>query len=242
MANAPDPSPRESARFGLRVGRWHPSAPDERLDPSDYDLIIVRQPSSWAQAYRLTTHPGFVAIHADTLMYWEASLDDGGAPDQTTAWRPVDDWIETLVRRTFGGYRNHYEANPILDRSDALDGYVEWARTIAETNGGYLVLTDGDDPAGFAVVDWTCEPPDVRLAGMVPEAQGKGRYREVLAATKAEAARRGHTSLRISTQAHNVNVQRVWASSGFKPIEALDTTHLVRASLLTDRSSPPEGP
>jgi GNAT superfamily N-acetyltransferase len=67
---------------------------------------------------------------------------------------------------------------------------------------------------------------------MISAAQGRGRYAVLLAACAAEAHRRGLSRLIISTQVHNVRVQRAWARLGLRPFAAIETVHAVRRNLL----------
>jgi hypothetical protein len=150
-----------------------------------------------------------------------------------------EDEISTLVRNVFDGYANHYAANPLFERSLALDGYCAWAASLVGSGDATCTVLDGPDgrPAGFGVVDWATDPADVRLAGMVTDARGRGWYRWVVAQLMHEADVRGRAPLWISTQAHNVAVMRTWARLGWLPNHTILTTHLVRAGLLSHRRS-----
>lgn len=239
-------SPPESIRFGLRIGRWTPESPDDvsalgssQLDA--YDVVIVRQPSSWADRWvDLMRFDEHVALHADTLVYW--SWRDAGErlPSISGAVRHHLDaaGISELVRDVFGRYQNHYASNPLLDRDAALEGYVEWAVRTADESGGYVTVDDDEGPLGFGLVDWSAQPPDVRLAGLCVRARGGGRYRDLVLAMMASARARGHAEICISTQAQNIAVQRTWAALGWRPSRAYETTHLVRSRLLTARLAP----
>lgn len=231
-------SETESRRFALRIGRWQPEHADEVMDPSGYDVVIVRRPAGWSDRwFDLTKYTGYRAIHADSLVYWEwrAATPLPASAVELASQRPNDPRLPGLVREIFLGYLNHYAANPLFADAQVIAGYEEWATRTALRSGGYQTLLGEDGSVqGLAVVDWSLGIPDTRLAGMRPAARGKGRYRHLILGLMAYAARRGHRHLRISTQVHNVAVQRVWAGLGWKPVEAFDTAHLVRESLLTE--------
>lgn len=220
------------------MARWNPVRPDDVLDPSGFDIVIVRRPAAWSRRWHeLTTFDGYTAIHADTLMYWE--WIDRGEPVEPE--RPAElssdvpwDRVERLVRDVFAGYDNHYLSNPLLDPGAALDGYVEWAATTASAVPGAVSVlrADGDDVA-FAITDWHAGPPDVRLAGVSTAHQRRGWYPELVRHVMLTARTTGAGSIRISTQAQNVAPQRVWAKLGWRPFEVLTTTHLVRDDLLS---------
>jgi hypothetical protein len=92
-------------------------------------------------------------------------------------------------------------------------------------------VSDSGAEVGFGIIDWSPEVPDVRLAGILPDFRGRGRYREMVGVLMVEAAERAGC-LRISTQVHNLPPMRTWARLGWKPFETLSTIHLVRRPLL----------
>ncbi len=234
-----DLSTAESARFGLRVARWAPAAPDERIDPTGYDVVIVRRPEAWADRWiDLTRFNDHVAVHADTLLYWEWT-DRGENIEARAEIVTVEDApsreIETLVRDVFAEYHNHYRANPLFDPALVLAGYVEWAlSTVDRVPGAFIGVGSIDELTGFGVIDWGAEVPDVRLAGVTSAARGQGWYGELVARMMLVARARGAGHLRISTQAQNLKVQRTWASFGWRQVDALGTTHLIRSELLEE--------
>lgn len=224
----------ESARFGLRIGRDDGDGPIGLAELAPYDVVISRRPAESVREWStLATLTGYTAIHADSLVYWRWE-DDGGDIDVPDPWHMSHDraHLERLVRDVFDGYGNHYASNPLFGRDDILDGYVEWALASAADGGFVEVVDDRGDAAGFGLVDWSAAEPDVRLAGVCRAARGSGRYRSVVAAMVAATRARGHAGIRISTQVHNVAVQRVWAAAGWKPFQAFETTHIVRSTLL----------
>ncbi len=227
-------SPRETVRFGLRIGRWSPESVEELANPEGFDIVIVRRPSTWSTSWvELTGFDGYVAIHADSLIYWNWVNDRERPPaprDDVVVCHDLD-LLASMVTDTFAGYRNHYSANPLLDRGAALEGYVEWAQLTA-ADDGFLGVRDDDQWVGFAVIDWSIELPDVRLAGVASAHQGRGKYRDVVAAMMQATVNRSRTGIEISTQVGNVAPQRTWSTLGWRPCRALETTHLVRASLL----------
>lgn len=234
-----DDSPLESTRFGFRIGRWTPEHDEELVDPGGFDIVIVRRPSTWSATWvDLTAFDGYVAIHADSLIYWEWRNGDDPPP------RPRDgvevshdlDLLASMVTDVFAGYRNHYSSNPLLNRDAALEGYVEWALQTA-SDAGFLCVRIGDQWVGFAVIDWSVDPPDVRLAGVSSAQRGLGRYRDVVAAMMTATVDRSRTGIEISTQVGNVAPQRTWSRLGWRPSRALETTHLVKASLLAGIAS-----
>lgn len=237
-------SPAESDRFGLRIARWIPGDPDdvETIDPEvldQFDVVIVRRPAAWADRWSdVLRFERFEAVHADTLVYWSWRDEHGPlpAPSGNVLRHAGADGIASLVRDVFDRYQNHYAANPLLDRSRSVEGYVEWAVSVAEEHG-HLRVDDDRGPVGFGLVDWSAGPPDVRLAGVCGRSRGAGRYRDVVLTMMHEARSRGERELWISTQVQNIAVQRTWSGLGWRPFSAFDTTHLISSRVFSSRSS-----
>ena len=240
-------SATESSRFGLRIGRVtlpSGSAVDAVravLRDDQPDVLIVRAPADDpAMPAALARIGAHVTLTADMLIYWRWDASERSAPRATVGSVTAtedDDEIAALVRGVFAGYTNHYAANPLLAPSDALDGYVEWAQLLVRGGATCLVLQgSGGGPAGFGLIDWVEPVPDVRLAGIVPDARGRGAYRDLVAHMMRNVLERGGASLQISTQAHNTGVMRAWAEAGWRPVSTQTTFHVIRSALLSQRS------
>lgn len=216
------------------------------------DIVMVRYPSSALGVAASLLSRGRIALAAGSLTYWESRLHLDAASFQSTdasqlAVRPADgvsrsgsrvsmrQVVTSIVTDSFVGYGNHYSANPLLDRQAALDGYIEWALgSLGRPAEDVQVLWDNDTPVGLATLENDASGRDVEilLAGLVPSAQGKGWYGHLLAAVQREAVRRGADRVVISTQGHNVHVQRAWSRAGFLPFSSIETLHSVRSDLL----------
>lgn len=243
------PSPLESARFGVGIGRvmvgaasvWDRALEGDLVAACDHDddVVVVRWPSSMVRCGSALVSTGRDVLPADVLTYWETrsaevtpTADEAGLTLTAAASLP-DAVIEGVVRRVFAGYVNHYAANPLLSTELALDGYVEWALSAVHQEGSVVLAHDGV-PVGIAT--WVLEPDaglvEVLLAGMVQEARRRGWYASLLAAAGRFAQQQGVDRVVISTQAANVDVQRAWARLGFAPFASVTTAHAVRRGLL----------
>ncbi|MGA9275381.1 MAG: GNAT family N-acetyltransferase [Ilumatobacter sp.] len=203
-----------------------------------FDLVVLRYPAEAVTvAFELSELPGFISFTADHLCYWEwqgAGAEAVVPPGWSVDDQPSGDEVTDVVRDSFASYRNHYSANPLLDRSAALEGYCEWAGHLAAADGAALLLRDqGGEGVGVALIDWLADRPEVRLAGMRSSAQGQGLYRVLIESVVERAVAQGHSRVLISTQSHNVNVMRAWARMGFVPAKTIATQHLLRAELVT---------
>jgi len=194
------------------------------------DVVVLRYP---ADRVGLFAHLAgrHHALLADTLVYWRLRTGAGRRPDAVPglvgAVEPLDAAdAAALVGEIFTGYGSHYLANPLFDADAALAGYREWATgSVARTPP--VVLREDGDPVAIATVDLADDHLEIELAGVRPHAQGGGRYAHLLAAVEDVAAGAGLPEVVISTQGHNVNVQRAWARYGFEPVASFVTVHLM---------------
>lgn len=246
------PSMSESLRFGRPIARLvienevqlDATSLISSLEGYEADIVILRYPN---RAANLFSHlMGLVShepLFADCLMYWECALPGTGSPlevsdDLDVRLANVGELGE-LVRPVFAQYPNHYAANPLFESAAVLEGYVEWVTAlVASEQAQCLVLTDRKgDRVGFAVVDLGVAVPDIRLAGIDPAHRGRGRYRELIAASMNLVLTKGYDRIAISTQAHNVAVMSTWARLGWTPMRVLTTVHMVRKGLLPQSDS-----
>ena len=243
------PSASESARFGhtverITVGdRWA-----DALDPaglstviaaevaaSEARTIVLRYPSEAVFVARALPSTGRAVHPAGTLIYWESrATDREPEADVRELIAPVAEADSAaaleVIADSFRGYVNHYRANPLIADSAVTDGYLEWAAsTIADSENRAFVIDHEGTVAGVATIDTAggTGPWDILLAGMATRFQGKGLYLRLIRGLLAAAADAGQERVIISTQSHNIPVQRAWAKLGFAPVSAIDTVHLV---------------
>jgi hypothetical protein len=265
------PSPIESARFGISVGRITvgyalADAPDGHqrasreltalIAQSNDAVLIVRYP---AQAISLGAAiagaAGRDVVPAGELTYWGANvkpildaapvvssgdLDVVTAEDLTKQHHASSDEVfrivDEIVGDSFADYASHYLANPLFDRDGALRGYQDWARRSFDRSDGGVILRQSGTPIGIATFTMSADGRshlEVLLAGLVSAAQGRGHYAVLVAECAATARRRDRARLIISTQTHNIRVQRAWSRLGLRPFAAIETVHAIRQGLLS---------
>ncbi len=240
-------SEAESQRFGCRMSRLVVGATADatpelatrlttELRDSPADIVVARWPGQHTGLPAAAAASGRVILPADMLLYWEvpattlASMPLGET-DLTTSVGGAGDIgsvVEQVVVDSFRGYGNHYSANPLLDDDLALAGYVEWARRATEASPENLVtLWSGTTPIGLATLAHDGADLEIELAGIIGSAQGKGAYSYLTRAVGEHALALGCDRVIISTQAHNVRVQRSWTRAGYKPFAAVQTIHAI---------------
>jgi hypothetical protein len=234
-------SPRETARFGLRVGRATVESVDAEelvaaLAREAMDVAILRLPSQAIASLDGLSRRGFDTIIADTLVTYEIALAhrapsaDRAQVTLRPATRSDARLLESMTREIFEGYVTHYHANPLFAPDKILDGYAEWAAfhlDRSDGRGAWIVERDG------VRVGFSCYRVDAQeslaigvLNGILPGARGRGNYRAMLRAMLDDFTALGVRRFSIATQLHNVAVQRTWVSEGMTLRDSSNTVHI----------------
>lgn len=245
-----DFAPLETARFNLNCYRFQS---DNFFDIKDLanvindkavDLLILRANSNTIeQLHQLHTIPKYKVLFADALLYYQIKL----ISDSVLKLKNIDlnfvvidqsnvQILNTLVPVIFNSYRNHYYANPLLDKDKITEGYEEWAQSyinaIHENRISWLAYKN-NTPVGFAtcsmnIFDNSCEGI---LYGVHPEFAGGGIYADIIRFTKHYFANQKFNTMWVSTQLQNMAVQKVWQREGFEINKAYYTFHIIKESL-----------
>ncbi len=251
-------SPSESDRFGVSIARFNVgtrwssdfSTAEElfghiraALSEAEEQVVIVRYPSELVRLASEAIPASRSVIPAGTLMYWNMDVrsysHDGLPAGYSTRRITTNDLSETDVEKlvaaitdSFDGYTNHYSSNPLLARELVTAGYREWAESsMRSSSGSAYTLENGGSVVGIATIKEFDAIPgvsEVELAGMIAEEQGKGLYKHLLGAVVVGARANDREQVVISTQSHNIKVQRAWARAGFRPTMSLETSHCVK--------------
>jgi GNAT superfamily N-acetyltransferase len=249
----------ETDRFGrwiqrVTIGPGRVDADDllALIEDLTADVLVVRYDAARLELPSIFARSRWAVIPAGALTYWEQTVSasqPASSPESgpsgaskievvsadTERHEEVSALVRRLVRAMFMNYGNHYLVNPLLDPLAALAGYEDWAvQTLNNHPGNVLVMKDGREPIGLATLDLSADSShlEILLAGLVPNAQGKGLYGLLLESCESAAAARGASRVVISTQVHNLRVQRAWARRGLRPFGAIETVHLVDRDLL----------
>lgn len=207
------------------------------------DVIFVRYESSQTWVAPVLVGTGRVLVPAGNIVYWQdrAPRPASSAADLDTAFRasglrvlgPGDARVcGEAMEATFVGYLNHYASNPWLRPIDAGAAYADWA---LRSLGGQEYVVVGDvGPAGdvqaIALLHISAQTAEVLLAGVVPGARGRGAYTTFIVAIAEALACMGIGRVVISTQDHNVAVQRLWCRVGFEPVVGVTIVHAMTPS------------
>ena len=231
---------KESERFGFRIFRGsvetlHERTLLEELLAKNVDVAIVRLLKNGHEQLHKLQRLGLPYIVADTLVSYACDLTKlQPAPLRNQDLEFIEcnashaEAVDRLVELSFGDYRNHYSANPVLDASGLLEGYKEWTRGYTEAKDPakrtWLVRSGGEDVA-FATVGLG-EVSEGVLYGVHPNHSGRGIYGDIIRFTQNVTRERGAHTMRVSTQVSNFAVQKVWTRSGFSLVDAYLTVHI----------------
>lgn len=244
------PSESESDRFGFGTARLTvgfgaadalgglggvADAINGVLTDAAAKIVILRYPAGFLALGRSLPSSAWGVHPGGTLVYWESPLaarhiPHPSASEFTLAERiSRSSEIQSVLADSFDGYINHYAANPLIDPGIASIGYADWAAsTLSDPNNRLFAVADESGLVAVAVVHAATSQWEVELAGVSTRAQGRGHYIRLMSRVQAAAADARADRLLISTQAHNIGVQRAWVKLGLQPISAIDTVHLLR--------------
>ncbi|SFK88320.1 GNAT family N-acetyltransferase [Rhodanobacter glycinis] len=234
----------DTARFGFRMARGRLELDDDVSDrliseihEHRYDIEILRVPAGALQTLRGARQRGMMPIHADTLVYYEASLPGSISPSHVNAGiryelataKDIQD-VARVATEGFAQYRNHYHANTLLEPSAILEGYVQWATSslVRQCEGQVTYIAkSGEQTLGFIACRLNRETNvcEVILNAVAPDCQGRGIYTQGLVHVMSTVSAVGYRRLVISTQVWNYRVQQVWARLGMSLYQAYDTYH-----------------
>jgi Acetyltransferases len=238
-------SEADSNRFGLRIARGQlddtPGAAStllRDLRELDAEIAIFRVPAGSTNLLLELIDSGLSPIHADTLVYHSRNLSEP-IPDEpsTMAWSiqpaAINDGpaIAAVAQHSFGSYRSHYHANPLLDPARIAEGYAEWATSFIRQDSPaletWVAQRDGQVIA-FATCRLSLPEHDAEIVlnAVSPDQEGQGVYGSLLRQILRAYRIRHFEHVRISTQVWNYRVQRAWTRAGFVLTHAYDTYHL----------------
>lgn len=231
----------ESKRFGLRVVRGQVERLDLdalllEIDTLRADVAMVRVPVTKQYTIPSLEALGIPCICADTLVSYKcnlASYEPQPLRNPHLEYVRCDEShhaeLDALVDKCFKNYTNHYYSNPVLDKSDILSGYKEWARTYAMGNGPSQkcwIVRRAEKILGFATCHFDGTKCEGVLYCVVPEASGIGLYSDLIRFTQSHFKSAGFRMMTVSSQIQNYTVQKVWALEGFRLAGAEVTLHL----------------
>ncbi len=234
-------SPYDSKRFDFPIHRAECSSLAEAdsavalAEASGAQLLILRFPAQHrAFGWWLGELP-CRWVFADTLVYYKRLIEGTLELPVVEGYRqrlavPSDaPAVEELMLELFADYASHYRWNPRTDNAGRVaEGYGEWARRSVEGGQSFTFLLESSE--GEIVAAATTEVQGdvgvMPLAGVSSRHGRRGLYRWVMDGTHNQFFKSGQRYQEISTQVHNLLVQKVWSRCGMVMHRANQTVHI----------------
>jgi len=215
--------------FRYAADTLDPQSLQEQIRSNRVDLAICRVPAICLSGLPELEMPYLVG---DILVHYALDLRARGPailrfPDlEAVEATPADmGRVRALIRETFAGYVNHYSANPTLDRDAVLEGQVEWGTGFLENPSLLLFSRKGEVVAWLAFAELYPEVKPI-LGGVCPAARGSGFYLDTIRYAINSALERRCKVMHVSTQIHNLAVQKAWVDEGMRMWKAEVTFHV----------------
>jgi hypothetical protein len=229
----------DSNRFGLRVGRFFISPESILRDhevvstvmSSGFDLVILRYPSVRRRLGAMISENSRSSFQADTLLYFSRSINRmaidvrPGGTGIRFAHLNDDAAIRNIALKAFGSYGSHYAANPRIETSNILDGYVDWSsRQLIDATA--VLVHESTKVDGFLTLKIDDGIAEIVLNAVDPMVQNQGIYQSLLESAVCFASENDCHKIVTSTQSTNFGVMRAWVKNGFNAYLSLNTVHV----------------
>ena len=225
----------EHVHVGLATADASDELRQQLVGRPEVDLAIVRYPTTvgWVPSALLGVQETHRIVPAGHIVYWGVDLAHPAGAIKMDRLEELGvgdtDECTASIREIFDGYANHYSVNPLLPEVDTASAYADWAsRLLVDPQADVFVTRiEGGAIAGIAVNRRGGDLVEVHLAGVSPAFRGQGEYAALVALLLAHYGGMDIPRLVISTQDHNVGVQRQWARAGLLPLGAVATVHVM---------------
>lgn len=236
----------ESKRFKMNIYRESIEFQDSicidgiksNLINQNVDILFLRIDTLLKYEQFRLTNLGYQIIHCDSLVYYKSTLIPKiKVPLKNKLKFIVVDnenceLLKEMIPLIFNNYQNHYYSNPLLDKKDILDGYVEWVISSINKDKNdeitWIVYNDSDDVVAFAKCSFNFQNSSCEgiLFGVLPDYSSGGIYTDLIRFTKNYFSDLGIQTMNVSTQLQNYAVQKIWNRENFFMYKSYDTYHI----------------
>lgn len=227
----------EEIRFGMRSARAIISTLDELnsilhfCQEHTVKFLITRVDTHEISVVQALEKNGFQLM--DTLIYYKRDLSipyPSISSDYEVVYASLDDLeeIQSVTRKTFKGYMNHYLADARLDPQKCDEVYVDWAaRSCKKETADEMILVKQENRImGYLTLrNKTSQEVEGPLFAVSPESQGQGVGRILMLAGLDWARKQGGDYFVIPTQITNRASQTLWVKLGFEMENSYYTFH-----------------
>ena len=145
--------------------------------------------------------------------------------------------LDQLVSEAFSNYENHYSHNPVLKEFDLIPVYQEWVRSSVTSEDKICLLFFSNEVlCGFFTAERSGSIFRGLLAGVAPQYQRSGVFRQIIRSVKSIFRENGATEIVTNVLLENLPVHKVLQNEGFLISNSFFTIHL---NLRTSHSRPP---
>lgn len=246
MKNQYQYSEIESKRLGLNIFRlkddeFNLNTLKEFVNNNHRSILIYRTDASNQCKLFLLNKNKINYIVADVLVYYKCDLNkieikqiknDINFIIANPSHQPI---LSSITEEIFKDYKNHYLSNPLFDKVKILEGYKEWSLSFLNNNNQTslndkkycFIAYKKDIPVAFA--NYLIHNPNLSegiLYGVKNEFSGQGIYADLIRYTQGFTKSNNISEMIVSTQVHNLAVQKVWVREGFFLSKVYLTLHI----------------
>ncbi|MFH0957837.1 MAG: GNAT family N-acetyltransferase, partial [Pseudomonadota bacterium] len=233
-------SPTESHRFGRKVIRFNVKRSSWKnlktaIESKFPELAIVRLPTDRFDLVN-KIFKSFRSVYlADTAVEYGINLKDASSKAMGFCTiskvikadeRHVED-LDSLVSRSFSGYRSHYVANRDLPEFDLTLAYQEWTRScLSSPEKTCFMFYSESDLCGFFAAETRGKRFRGLLSGVLPEYRRRGVFKEIIRTVKFAFQAEGANQIVTQVLLENDPVHKVLLHEGFSISGRYFTIHI----------------
>lgn len=227
----------DSEAFGIRIGRITLSRANrsnlDYLSFEGFDCVIIDDIDSISSLRILQNHREL--RYAGTIVYWVGNSDWLELRRSSELYQGIElvtanesnlrKFVEVCLD-AFDGYVSHYAYSPTLDSKPVNSSYADWiTRKYSHPNFILVGYEIEGSLASFALCEYKTGSIEVLLAGTAKKHRKSGAYTSLINSL-AHKTPSSISEFLISTQAANIEVQKLWSKFGLLPQKTITRYHL----------------
>ncbi|MDD4614111.1 MAG: hypothetical protein PHI40_01710 [Caldisericia bacterium] len=133
--------------------------------------------------------------------------------------------LRKITEESFQNYESHYSLSPLL-RPLSAEVYIEWIDTLSRAdNSAIYTHMDSSTVTGFIATVDSLSSTDIVLNAVSPHFRQRGIYEVLCKHVLHDSFQKSVSVVTVSTQIHNLSVQKVWQKLHFQPFHVFDLYH-----------------
>ncbi|NTW70835.1 MAG: GNAT family N-acetyltransferase [Eubacteriaceae bacterium] len=187
-------------------------------------VTIDNNASATENNIKICSLKGCCLVDVPMIFFYEVTFQDQGQSIGIEIGNryPEDEKIKTMARNSF--LRGRFYKDPSIEKSKADDLYGNWIKNAFSRDDKYFVVTE--EKTGFILFSFIDkETMDIELIAVDEEYRNMGIAGKMISALKRKAADHGVHSIRVVTQADNIQAINLYFRNGFKLTKCEYTFH-----------------